>query len=254
MVLGPLAGSREGEKLGELLDMDLDDESLRSDAAEFEERVSKVVAADAELAEYVRRLKAGEMDAARIKSLRQSSPLGHILAAGLANAYHGRDVMKESIQEAADHVVHDLERYLNTLGTIAAVAPLLGLLGTVVGMIATFQMITLFGTGGPPIIVWFHLVAGSKSVFRGNLMTIFLLMTVVRVPSYAFSGLITLKHLWSMLLVMPAVLGEVFPDIDSEALRGAMQELQSRMQDNYPFFHPMYAGQMLKPPHPVARP
>lgn len=65
----------------------------------------------------------------------------------------------------------------------------------------------LFGTGGPPIIIWFHLIAGSKAVFRGNLMTIFLLMTVVRVPSYAFSGLITLKHLWSMLLVMPAVLG-----------------------------------------------
>ena len=79
------------------------------------------------------------MDAERLKTLRQSSPLGRILAAGLGNAYHGRDVMKESIQEAAGHVVHDLERYLNTLGTIAAIAPLLGLLGTVVGMIKVFD-------------------------------------------------------------------------------------------------------------------
>ncbi len=55
--------------------------------------------------------------------------------------------MKESIQEAAGHVVHDLERYLNTLGTIAAVAPLLGLLGTVVGMIKVFAEIMAQGTG-----------------------------------------------------------------------------------------------------------
>ena len=99
------------------------------------------------LATVWKQLKAGEMDAARIKTLRQSSPLGRILAAGLGNAYHGRDVMKESIQEAAGHVIHDLERYLNTLGTIAAVAPLLGLLGTVVGMIKVFAEIMAQGTG-----------------------------------------------------------------------------------------------------------
>ena len=99
------------------------------------------------LATVWKQLKAGELDAARLKSLRQSSPLGRILAAGLGNAYHGRDVMKESIQEAAGHVVHDLERYLNTLGTIAAVAPLLGLLGTVLGMIKVFAEIMTQGTG-----------------------------------------------------------------------------------------------------------
>ena len=99
------------------------------------------------LATIWKQLKAGEMDAGRLKNLRQSSPLGRILAAGLGNAYHGRDVMKESIQEAAGHVVHDLERYLNTLGTIAAIAPLLGLLGTVVGMIKVFAEITTQGTG-----------------------------------------------------------------------------------------------------------
>ena len=77
------------------------------------------------LATVWKQLKGGEMDAARLKTLKQSSPLGRILAAGLSNAYHGREVMKESIQEAAQHVVHDLERYLNTLGTIAAISPLL---------------------------------------------------------------------------------------------------------------------------------
>jgi len=99
------------------------------------------------LATVWKELKAGEMDAEKLRTLKQSSPLGRILAAGLGNAYHGRDVMKESIQEAAGHVVHDLERYLNTLGTIAAVAPLLGLLGTVVGMIKVFAEIMTQGTG-----------------------------------------------------------------------------------------------------------
>jgi biopolymer transport protein ExbB len=99
------------------------------------------------LATVWKQLKGGEMDEARLRTLKQSSPLGRILAAGLGNAYHGRDVMKESIQEAAAHVVHDLERYLNTLGTIAAVAPLLGLLGTVVGMIKVFAEIMTQGTG-----------------------------------------------------------------------------------------------------------
>ncbi|MDH3991973.1 MAG: MotA/TolQ/ExbB proton channel family protein [Gammaproteobacteria bacterium] len=99
------------------------------------------------LATVWKQLKAGEMDADRLRTLKQSSPLGRILAAGLGNAYHGRDVMKESIQEAAGHVVHDLERYLNPLGTIAAIAPLLGLLGTVVGMIKVFAEIMTQGTG-----------------------------------------------------------------------------------------------------------
>jgi biopolymer transport protein ExbB len=99
------------------------------------------------LATVWKQLKAGELDASKLRTLKQSSPLGRILAAGLGNAYHGRDVMKESIQEAAAHVIHDLERYLNTLGTIAAIAPLLGLLGTVVGMIRVFAEIMAQGTG-----------------------------------------------------------------------------------------------------------
>ncbi len=104
------------------------------------------------LATVWKQLKADEMDAARIKALRQSSPLGRILAAGLSNASHGRDVMKESIQEAAGAVIHDLERYLNTLGTIAAVTPLLGLLGTVMGMIKVFAEIMAQGTGNASVL------------------------------------------------------------------------------------------------------
>jgi len=99
------------------------------------------------LATVWKQLKRGELDGEKLRNLKQSSHLGRILAAGLGNAYHGRDVMKESIQEAASHVIHDLERYLNTLGTIAAVTPLLGLLGTVLGMIKVFAEIMTQGTG-----------------------------------------------------------------------------------------------------------
>ena len=64
----------------------------------------------------------------------------------------------------------------------------------------------MFGTGGPPLIVWYHLSAPNKAAFRSNLMTIFLLMTFIRVPSYAVTGMIHPKHLFSMVMVMPAVL------------------------------------------------
>jgi len=104
------------------------------------------------LATVWQQLKSDQLDTAKLKTLRQSSPLGRILAAGLSNAYHGREVMKESIQEAASHVVHELERYLNTLGTIAAVTPLLGLLGTVMGMIKVFAEIMAQGTGNASVL------------------------------------------------------------------------------------------------------
>lgn len=97
-------------------------------------------------------IKNNQLDADKIKALRSASPLGQILAAGLSNSRHGRDVMKESIQEAASYVIHDLERYLNTLGTIAAIAPLLGLLGTVIGMIKVFTEIMQQGTGNAGVL------------------------------------------------------------------------------------------------------
>ena len=99
------------------------------------------------LASVWRDLKQGELNAQKLAQLRTNSPLGAILAAGIANRGQGREVMKESISEAASHVVHDLEKYLNSLGTVAAIVPLLGLLGTVVGMIDVFTQITTVGTG-----------------------------------------------------------------------------------------------------------
>jgi biopolymer transport protein ExbB len=85
----------------------------------------------------------------RLAELQASSPLGSILAAGIANRHENRDVMKESIEDTGRHIVHELERYLNTLGTVAAITPLLGLLGTVIGMIKVFATITTQGVGNP---------------------------------------------------------------------------------------------------------
>ncbi|HDZ57574.1 MAG TPA: MotA/TolQ/ExbB proton channel family protein [Pseudomonas xinjiangensis] len=99
------------------------------------------------LSQVWRWVKDGQLDAVKLKTLRADSPLGEVLAAGLANSRHGREIMKESIQEAAGKVIHEMERYLSTLGTIAAITPLLGLLGTVVGMIDVFSAIMIQGTG-----------------------------------------------------------------------------------------------------------
>lgn len=90
------------------------------------------------LGQVWRWIKDKQLTNSKLKELRANSPLGQILAAGLANSKHGREVMKECIEEAAARVIHDLERYLNALGTIAGIAPLLGLLGTVLGMIEIF--------------------------------------------------------------------------------------------------------------------
>ena len=92
-------------------------------------------------------MKNHQLDSARIKELRASSPLGRVLAGGLMNSRHGRQIMKESIEEVASHEIHEMERYLNALGTVAAVAPLMGLLGTVFGMIQVFSEIMAQGTG-----------------------------------------------------------------------------------------------------------
>jgi biopolymer transport protein ExbB len=91
----------------------------------------------------------GELDERHIKVLRESSPLGVLLATGLDHRHRDRDTIKERIEDAGRHVVHDLSRFLNTLGTIAAITPLLGLLGTVVGMMKVFHDITEFGVGDP---------------------------------------------------------------------------------------------------------
>ncbi|MFT5721729.1 MAG: biopolymer transport protein ExbB [Motiliproteus sp.] len=88
----------------------------------------------------------------KLAEIRNSSALGQILVSGLNNSKHGRDIMKESIEETASKVIHELERFLNPLGTIAAIAPLLGLLGTVVGMIKVFSAIMIQGTGNANVL------------------------------------------------------------------------------------------------------
>lgn len=93
--------------------------------------------------------KEGKLDENRILQIRKSSPLGRVLASGLLNENFDREIMKESIEETGRHVSYELQRFLNTLGTIAAISPLLGLLGTVLGMIQVFSVITSVGVGDP---------------------------------------------------------------------------------------------------------
>lgn len=112
----------------------------------------KKVSPPAMLAQVWIWLKADKIDAGKIRELRAAAPLGEILATGLSNAHHGRDVMKQSIDDAAGKVIHDLEKHLDIIGTIALISPLLGLLGTVVGMIEVFSQIVLSGTGDPGIL------------------------------------------------------------------------------------------------------
>jgi biopolymer transport protein ExbB len=92
------------------------------------------------------------LNLADLSKLKSSSPLGRILAAGLINRNHDKVVMKEAIEEVGRQVVHELERYLNTLGTIASISPLLGLLGTVIGMIKVFSVIVTAGVGDPGVL------------------------------------------------------------------------------------------------------
>jgi biopolymer transport protein ExbB len=75
-----------------------------------------------------------------------------VLAVGILNRSHGREIMKESIEETGRQVVHELEKYLNSLATIASITPLLGLLGTVIGMIKVFAAIMAHGVGDPAVL------------------------------------------------------------------------------------------------------
>ncbi len=90
------------------------------------------------LSEVIRVYQNGKVDANVINTLENNSPLGRVLAAGLRNVEAPREVMKESIEEAGRGAAHELERFLTSIGTIATLAPLMGLFGTVVGMIEIF--------------------------------------------------------------------------------------------------------------------
>ena len=104
------------------------------------------------LAEVWGVLNNGEYDAQKLRELRNANGLGQVFAAGITNARRGREIMKEAMEEAAGQVAHDLERYLTALGIVAAIAPLLGLLGTVVGMIDVFSALMLEGAGNANVL------------------------------------------------------------------------------------------------------
>jgi biopolymer transport protein ExbB len=87
-----------------------------------------------------------------IDALEKNSPLGRVLAAALANRNRGREIMMERVEDTGRHVVHELERFLNSLGTIASISPLLGLLGTVMGIIHAFNAVMLGGMGDPRML------------------------------------------------------------------------------------------------------
>lgn len=97
-------------------------------------------------------LRDNQLSSDYIKSMRRETWLGSILAAGLQQSRAGREAMKDSVQQQASQVAHEMERFLNTLGTIALISPLLGLLGTVLGMIEVFTAIMLQGTGNAAVL------------------------------------------------------------------------------------------------------
>ena len=100
------------------------------------------------LGEEVREWARGrQLDPTHIDVLRRNSPLGELLAAALDVRYRPRELIKERVEDVGRHVMHELERFMNTLGSIASVGPLLGLLGTVIGMIEMFLKILTTGVG-----------------------------------------------------------------------------------------------------------
>ncbi|MFC3469898.1 MotA/TolQ/ExbB proton channel family protein [Massilia oculi] len=101
------------------------------------------------LDEVIRVYRSGKVTPDVVDKLEQNSPLGAVLAAALRNVDAPRDVMKESIEEAGRGVAHNLERFLTTLGTIASLAPLMGLFGTIVGMIEIFGAASPTGGNNP---------------------------------------------------------------------------------------------------------
>lgn len=104
------------------------------------------------VARTLQQLRDGRFGREHIAALRENSPLGFVLTAGIGSARQGRAAMREAVDMAGGYVVHEMERFLTTLGAIASIATLLGLLGSVIGMIKIFDAVSLRGTGDPTLM------------------------------------------------------------------------------------------------------
>ena len=127
-------------------------------------------------------LKNDQLDSFKLKQLRESSPLGVILAAGLSSHESGKEAMIESVEKAASVVIHEMEYNLGTLGIIAAICPLLGLLGTVTGMIQVFGEAIYFSPAAP------SLATGISSALITTAAGL-----IVAIPAYIFHRYFTRK-------------------------------------------------------------
>jgi biopolymer transport protein ExbB len=136
---------------------------------------SKKIAPVSLLAEVIQELKQKGVTDEMLARLQANSPLGRIFAAGLKNVKSSPTVMKEAIEEAGRAATHDLERFLTTLGSIATASPLLGLFGTVVGMIEIFGSQTAAGNS-PAILAHGISVALYNTAFG----------LIVAIPSLIF--------------------------------------------------------------------
>jgi len=136
---------------------------------------SKNIAPQGLLEETVKELKQSGPNPQLLNKLSETSLLGRVFAAGLKNVKSSPNIMKESIEEAGRATTHDMERFLTTLGTIASISPLLGLFGTVVGMIEIFGAQNAGGTN-PAVLAHGISVALYNTAFG----------LIVAVPSMIF--------------------------------------------------------------------
>mgnify|MGYP003599708719 FL=1 len=151
-------------------------------------RKSKVMpAADVEMARKL--AESGQVSTNAIDNLSSSSVIGSVLATGLASSNLPRHVMKENVEEAGRHAVHRLERYLPALATIGSIAPLMGLLGTVFGMISSFSQISKAGAGDPAAVaggISEALITTAAGLVVALVAVIFHRLLKARVDNYVF--------------------------------------------------------------------
>ncbi len=151
-------------------------------------RKSKVMpAADVEMARKL--AEGGQVSTNAIDNLGSSSVVGSVLATGLASSNLPRHVMKENVEEAGRHAVHRLERYLPALATIGSIAPLMGLLGTVFGMISSFSQISKAGAGDPAAVaggISEALITTAAGLVVALVAVIFHRLLKAKVDNYVF--------------------------------------------------------------------